>query len=61
MLKIKETDEGFKWFDFLITMYAAYKNNFMFQDLKDIPEVELNAEIESLYNLIREHIEVGEL
>lgn len=61
MLKVKASDEGFEWLSFLVTSYAAHKNNFMFQDLKGFPELELNTELKSLEEMIREFIEVGEL
>lgn len=61
MLKLKVSDPGFEWFYFLVTSYAAYKNNFMFQDLRGFPELELNMELKSLEEMIKEFIEVGEL
>lgn len=61
MLKCYASDEGFEQLNFLVEMFAAYKNNHMFFDLIDIPELELAVEIKAIEGLIREIMEVGEL
>jgi len=60
-IRAKQSDKGFEEYNFLVKAYSAYKHNHIHLDLRGFLEVELNAEIQGIYELLEEYHEVGEL
>ena len=56
-LEISPSDPNFEDVSLVATMIAAYKNNFMFFELRNMPEAERQAEIKILESIMGTMIE----
>ena len=53
-LRLRQSDAGFEDYSEKLSLLAALKNKHMYFELKDIPEVEAQAEIRRLESLLEE-------
>lgn len=53
-LRLRQSDAGFEDYSEKLSLLAALKNKHMYLELKDIPEVEAQAEIRRLESLLEE-------